>query len=294
MSEISPKEVTECFRRAPAGHIECDGGALGYRKFGSGPDVLFVHGWPVSGATFRKLIPELAPHMTCHVLDLVGTAGSRFSRDADITLEGHIRAVRQAVDALGLERVAVVGNDSGGLIARHAMAGDPRLRALVLINTEQPQGLSWKFRQFLWMSKLPAFEHILAGLVMKRGLRRNPMLLGDTFCDHALIEGEFEEFFLAPLRDDLDLRWACGRLIANFDTRYVAELGEVHKRITCPVRLIWGEDDPFFPVKLARDMVGTFPNASLQTVAGAKLFVHEECPTDVARAMLEGLTSTVH
>ena len=48
--------------------------------------------------------------------------------------------MRRVVDLLDLGDVAVVGHDSGGLIARHAMAGDPRLRALGLIDTEQSTG----------------------------------------------------------------------------------------------------------------------------------------------------------
>ena len=35
----------------------------------------------------------------------------------------HIETVRRVVDRLGLNQVAVVGHDSGGLIARHALAG---------------------------------------------------------------------------------------------------------------------------------------------------------------------------
>ena len=45
--------------------------------------MLFVHGWPVSGATFRTLLPYLVEHVTCHLIDLPGAGSSRF--DADTT-----------------------------------------------------------------------------------------------------------------------------------------------------------------------------------------------------------------
>ena len=38
--------------------------------------MLFVHGWPVSGATFRRLLPHLTEHVTCHLLDLPGAGDS--------------------------------------------------------------------------------------------------------------------------------------------------------------------------------------------------------------------------
>ena len=60
--------------------------------------------------------------------------------DTTLTVDQHIHTVRRVVDLLELDDVAVVGHDSGGMIARHALAGDPRLRAMGLINTEQPHG----------------------------------------------------------------------------------------------------------------------------------------------------------
>ena len=53
-----------------------------------------------------------------------------------------------------LDDVAVVGHDSGGMIARHAVAGDPRLRAMGLIDTEQTHGLSLRFKLFLVIAVL--------------------------------------------------------------------------------------------------------------------------------------------
>ena len=59
---------------ATAGHdpLRVDLADPAYRRVGVGPDVLFVHGWPVSGATFRTLLPHLVDHVTCHVVDLPG------------------------------------------------------------------------------------------------------------------------------------------------------------------------------------------------------------------------------
>jgi pimeloyl-ACP methyl ester carboxylesterase len=289
MSTLNDRQAEALFLAAPTRHIDVGAGEVAYRRVGQGPDVLFVHGWPVSGATFRGLLPHLAPHVTCHVLDLVGAGQSRFDRRVELSVAGHAAALRRVIDALGLERFAVVGHDSGGLIARHAVAGDPRLRAMALVNTEQPQGLSARFQLFLAMRHLPGFVHLLAWLVMRPRLRRSRFVLGDCFEDDALLEGAFESFFLAPLRDDLERRWAASQLLERFDARDVAALAALHARIDAPVRLVWGERDPFFPVRWAQEMVGSFPNASLQVIPRAKLFVHEERPAEVAAAILPTL-----
>ncbi len=290
MDAFSISAAEDFFRADPQRHLDVGAGQVAYRTVGRGPDVLFVHGWPVSGATFRGLLPHLAPHVTCHVIDLVGTGDSRFDRDTTLSIAHHIETVRRVVDALKLDRFAVVGHDSGGMIARHAVAGDERLRAMVLVNTEQPRGLNWRFRQFLLMSKLPGFEGALAWAGMRRGLRRNRFLLGDCFSDRSLLNGAFEEFFLAPLRDSADRRWAAGQLVRSFDPRFVAELAALHSKIDVPVQLVWGANDPFFPLAWAREMVATFANAKLHVVDDTKLFVHEERPQQVAEAMLPVLT----
>ena len=292
MNAMTATDADELFRRPPHRHIDVGAGEVAYRKVGSGPDVLFVHGWPVSGATFRGLLPFLAPHVTCHVIDLVGAGQSKFDRQTPIRVEQHIESVRKVVNALELESYAVVGHDSGGMIARHALVDDARLRAMVLVDTEQPQGLTWRFRQFIVMGQVPGFEHILTWACMQRGLRRSRYLLGDVFHDNALLDGTFEEFFLAPLQRDPARRWAAGQLIKHFDERHVSALADVHARITVPVQLVWGADDPFFPVQRAREMVSTFSDARLHVVEDAKLFVHEERPEAVAQAMLPTLVES--
>jgi haloalkane dehalogenase len=106
------------------------------------------------------------------------------------------------MDLLQLDSVAVVGHDSGGMIARHALAGDERLSAMGLIDTEQSQGMSLRFKMFLANRHVPGFGAVLRWLAGKPALRRNGFVLGDAFVDRSLLDGEFDEFFLRPLATD--------------------------------------------------------------------------------------------
>ena len=283
---MSTRDATELFRREPLRHLDVGEGEVAYRRAGTGPDVLFVHGWPVSGATFRGLLPHLTAHVTCHLVDLVGAGSSRFGPDTVVSVRQHVQSVRRVLDLLDLDDVAVVGHDSGGLIARHALTGDPRLRAWGLIDTEQPQGLSWRFRQFLLAPYLPGFETIFGRVLGAPHLRRQKLLLGGAFADSALLDGEFDEFFLQPLHRDPARRRAAVALLESFDTSLVDDLAGLHARTHVPVRLVWGALDPFFPVHRAREMVSGFPDAHLTVVDDASLFVHEERPAEVAQALL--------
>ena len=115
-------------------------------------------------------------------------------------------------------------------------------------------------------------------------------MFGDAFVDRSLLDGEFDEFFLRPLHEIRDHRVAAATLLRSFDLRHVTDLTAIHQRLDVPVQLVWGEHDPFFPVAKAKAMVGGFPNARLEIIEGASLFVHEERPADVARALLPTLT----
>jgi len=74
--------------------------------------------------------------------------------------------------------------------------------------------------------------------------------------------------------------------------RHIADLATIHPKIDVPVVLVWGDQDPFFPVGRAEAMVDSFPDATLEVVEGAGLFSHEERPPEVAQALLPTLTRT--
>lgn len=292
MSELTAEQASDLFRAEPTRWIEVGGAAVAHRRVGAGPDVLFVHGWPVHGATFRRLLPFLADHVTCHVIDLPGAGSSRFDARSELSIDGHVRSVRAVIDSLGVDRLAVVGHDSGGLIARYAIAGDERVAGVGLVDTEPPGWMSWRFRSFLAASRLPGFGAFLGWAAGRPAVRRNGFVLGDAFADRSHLDGEFDEFFLRPLNESPERLDAAMRLIKTFERRHVDELADAHRRITAPVQLVWGVEDPFFPVERARRMVDTFPDARLAEVAGAGLFSHEEAAEAVAAALLPIVTGS--
>jgi pimeloyl-ACP methyl ester carboxylesterase len=288
---MTPTEASDLFRREPDRFLDVGAGEAAYRVVGTGPDVLFVHGWPVSSATFRLLLPHLVDQVTCHLIDFPSAGSSRFDADTPMSIRQHIETVRRVLDLLELDEVAVVGHDSGGLIARHAMVGDPRLRAMGLINTE-PADPGWRFTSFIAARHLPGLSAGLGWVAGKPRLVRSKAVFGDAFADRSLLGGEFTEFFLAPLHEIPARREAAVKLLRSFDMHLVTDLPGVHRRLDVPVQLVWGDKDPFFPVARAKAMVAEFPDARIEVIEGAGLFSHEERPADVARALLPTLTGT--
>src|SRR6185295_1757181 len=96
------------FRRKPDSWIDVGHSRLAYRRFGRGPDLVFVHGWPIHAATFRGLVPRLADAFTCHLFDLPGAGQTETTADSPIHLGAHADTVRRAIDVLGLDRYALL------------------------------------------------------------------------------------------------------------------------------------------------------------------------------------------
>lgn len=294
MTTLTAEAASDLFRKEPHRYLNMgDGkGEVAVRTVGTGPDVLFIHGWPVHSATFRKLLPHLVDHVTCHLIDLPGAGSSRYDSNTDLSIANHIHSVQRTVELLGLDDVAVVGFDSGGLIARHAMVGQRALRAMGLIDTELSGPLPWRFRSFIAARHLPGFGSAFGWVAGQPRLRRTKFVLGDAFADRSLLDGEFDEFFLRPVHESAEVRDAAARLFKSFDLADVRALGEIHRRIDVPVKMVWGVEDRFLPVAAARKVVRDFPNASLTEVDGAGLFSHEEKPAEVAAALLPTLVSS--
>jgi pimeloyl-ACP methyl ester carboxylesterase len=142
------------------------------------------------------------------------------------------------------------------------------------------------------MRRAPGRAPALGWVAGQRRVRRNRLVLGGAFEDRSLLDGEFDEFFLRPLRESVEIRGAAVRILRSFDPRFVTELRGLHARIGVPVQLVWGERDVFFPVERARSMVADFADARLAVIPGAGLFSHEERPAEVAAALLPTLTGS--
>ncbi len=256
------------------------GTKVAHRAIGTGPDLLFVHGWPLTSATYRNIVPALAERFTCHLIDLPGAGLSEWGPDTEIGLSAHCEALTAVVRALELREVVIVGHDSGGLFARACAAALPEtVRGLVLGNTEIPRHLPLLLLPYLVVGKLPKTGRLMAAIMGNRTIRRSGLVFGACFTDFSALEEEFAAHFVAPLQSDPKLARGQARLIENLDTKAIARLAETHAAITCPVHLIWGDADRFFPAEKMRLMLEQFGGpVTVREVPGAKLFVHEEHP----------------
>jgi pimeloyl-ACP methyl ester carboxylesterase len=284
------EESTRFFFAAPALRQDTGTARLVYRRFGGGPPLLLVHGFPLSGFTWRKVLPALAERYTCYVPDLPGMGESEWTDATDFSFPGQGRTLKALADRLGLERYSVLGQDTGGTFARClALEDGARIDKLVLINTEMPRHRPPWIPLYQFLMLLPGTLAVFGLLLRSNLYLRSAMGFGGCFTDLRLIEGDFHEYVVAPLLRSPLRRDGMRRYLRGARWEPVDALEHDHARLTMPVQLIWGADDPTFPVDLARAMVAQFPNARLAEIPGARLLVHEEKPAEVARLVVDFL-----
>jgi haloacetate dehalogenase len=117
------------------GVVTVGGGVrIHYRRLGTGPGLVLLHGFPQTGHMWRKVMPALAAHFTVVAPDLRGYG------DSDRPAGGYDKRtmaadVTELADGLGLGPLVVVGHDRGARVAhRFALDHPGRLTRLVLLD----------------------------------------------------------------------------------------------------------------------------------------------------------------
>jgi pimeloyl-ACP methyl ester carboxylesterase len=84
---------------------------IAYRTTGEGRPLLLIHGWPLSGATWRHVIPQL-PTFRCIATDSPGAGDTRYKPDHSFRFRGQAEAYARLIDVLGLEQLDVLAHDT--------------------------------------------------------------------------------------------------------------------------------------------------------------------------------------
>lgn len=285
--------TTQTLQNKPHRFIDVGHGRVAVWSFGaktSSPPLVLVHGWPLTGLTWRHLVPLLAPHTRVHVIDLPGVGQSVVGSNDDIHVKAHVKAVKHVVDVIAEEEGAVVvmGHDSGGAIARMVAADNEHVCGVVVSDSELPGQVPWQVKIYVALARL-GLGAVLAASLQVGFIRKGPLGTGGLFVDVESGEGEFRRLFFDVLRDP---RVAEGQLALarTIDASFTADLADVHARIACPTLCLWGSADPFFPIAGARAMLPGFKGgARLVEIPGAKLFSHEDRAAEFVGPVVEFL-----
>ena len=204
------------------------------------PAVLALHGWGRSSADFAQTLAGL----DAVALDLPGF-GATPAPPEPWGAEGYAAAVAPVLDELAAPAV-VVGHSFGGRVAVHLAATRPdRVAGLVLTGAPLVRRPGAAARR-------PALAFRAARALHRRGLL-----------------GEDRMEALRRRYGSADYRAATGVMRA-VHVRVVNETYEAQlAAVTCPVELVWGDDDTEVPLGVAEAALALLPDATLRVVPGA-------------------------
>jgi len=266
--------------------IDLSAGGIRYREAGEGKPIVFVHGYLVDGRLWSGVVDRLSKRFRCLAPDWpIGSHQVAMRPDADLSPYGMAALISSFLDALDLNDVIVVGNDSGGAMLQVLVTRHPeRIGRLVLTNCDThenfPPGI---FKVLPPIAKLPGgIELLLAPLRISAIARRIFRYFARTE-----IPGELIASWLSPSLHDSAIRRDLSKVTVGMHKRYTLEAAEKLGGFDRPLLLAWAPGDHYFPIKYAERLAASTPNAHIVEIPDAKTFVALDQPYLLADVIAE-------
>src|SRR5215467_4334022 len=259
--------------------VQTPSGRISYTEQGTGPVALFVHGVLLNGYLWRHQLADLSDIRRCIAVDLLAHGDTEITPDEDLSVTANAKMLKAFLDALNIDQVDLVGNDSGGGIAQIFAALYPeRVRTLTLTDCDTHD--NWPpdaFKPFLAMAAAGGLRGTLDALLADKNVYRSSQALGPAYEHPEQLSDDSIERYLRPLvrteRRTRDLQ----RFLAAFDNKHTLAIEDRLKTLKAPTLIVWGTDDVYFDVKwshwLAENIPGTRRRVELKD---ARIFFPEE------------------
>lgn len=258
---------------------------------GAGEPVVLLHGFPQHWYAWHRLVPELAGSFRLLCLDLRGCGWSD-APPAGYDTKSRAADVLAVMDELGLDRVRLIGHDTGGWLGFMLCLYAPqRFSSYLAINTSHP----WPQRRFglplyawrFWYTAFWEYPHL-----GRRVLRHWPgftrFMLRHWVKDKNTWDPNDLAQFVAAHQDPARSR-AGEQQMWQFVLHDIPAIARGHFRklhLTVPTLMLTGDVDPVSPPTAPEAVAPYADDLTMRTVVGGHL-LPEESPSAVADAARE-------
>jgi pimeloyl-ACP methyl ester carboxylesterase len=261
--------------------VSLPAGTIRYREAGEGKPVVFVHGYLVDGRLWDGVVDRLSDRYRCLAPDWpIGAQQVAMNPDADLSPYGIAAIIAGFLEALDLEDVTIVGNDSGGAMSQVLVTRHPeRIGRLVLTNCDTHENFPpGPFKALVPIAKLPG------GMTA----------LGVPFRIGAVARAAFRPFTKTPIPADLIASWMepglhdpgvkhdLKKVTVGMNKRYTLEAAEKLRSSELPILLTWAPGDRVFPMKNAERFASETPKARIVQIPDSRTFVPFDQPQRLA------------
>jgi pimeloyl-ACP methyl ester carboxylesterase len=249
-----------------------------------------VHGVLLNSHLWRHQLENLSDIRRCIAPDLLAHGDTEITSHQDVSVTANAKMLAEFLDALNIDQVDLVGNDSGAGIAQIFAAHHPeRIRSLTLTNGDTHD--NWPpepFKPFLAMAAAGGLSQTLNAMLSDKNVYRSQQALGPAYEHPELVTDETIETYLRPLVRNADRTQDFQRFLAAFDNRHTLQIESLLKALKAPTLIVWGTDDIYFDVKwshwLAENIPGTRRRVEFKD---ARIFFPEERWQDFNKELRE-------
>jgi non-heme chloroperoxidase len=257
-----------------------DGTSLYYKDWGSGPPVVFSHGWPLSSDSWESQMLFLAEHgyrVIAHDRRGHGRSSQPWQGNDMNTYADDLATVLEALDVRGATLVGF--STGGGEVARYiGRHGTTRVKKAALVAAVPP--LMLKTRQNAHGTPKEVFDGLRAASIADRSQLYRDLASGPFFGFNRpgakVSQGMIDSFWLQGMQSGHKNAYDC---IAAFSE---TDLTDDLAKFDVPTLVVHGDDDQVVPFAASGQL-------SAKLVKGAKLKVYAGAPhglTDTHKAQL--------
>lgn len=259
--------------------VQTASGRISYTEQGTGPVALFVHGVLLNGHLWRHQLEDLSDIRRCIAVDLLAHGDTEIAPDQDVSVTANAKMLKEFLDALHIDQVDLVGNDSGGGIAQIFAALYPeRVRSLTLTNCDTHD--NWPpeaFKPFLAMAAGGGLRATLEAMLSDKSVYRSPQALGPAYEHPDQLSDDSIEMYLRPLVRTEQRTRDLQRFLAAFDNKHTLAIEAQLKTLKAPTLIVWGTDDVYFDVKWSHWLADNIPGTRRRVeLKGGRIFFPEE------------------
>jgi pimeloyl-ACP methyl ester carboxylesterase len=279
---------------ADSATVDLPQGKLSYRATGPAtsnrPPVVLVHGLLVDARLWEPVAERLASagiRSYAPTLPL-GAHQWPMNADADLSPRGIAQLTLDFIQALDLSDTTIVGNDTGGAMCQIMLGTDTsRIGAAVLTNcdalgTFPPMGFAPLFRAL----RYPGLVACLASALRSKAVRHGPLAYGLLTTEP--LDPALTRDWIRPVADKA-IRRDLAKFARGIHPRVLMDAASRFGQFTGPVRILWGEADPFFRLKLGRQLTEAFPHATFTMVPAGRTFLPLDHPDKVADEIMAAI-----
>jgi pimeloyl-ACP methyl ester carboxylesterase len=262
--------------------VEVGGARIHYHEAGRAGDpvLVLVHGFVASNFVWDGvLVPLAEAGFRVVAPDLVGFGFSAKPRAAEYTVEAQARNLVGLLDALGVERAALVGSSYGGAVAAVCALDFPaRVERLVLVGAVSNDEILR--HPLLRVARARVLGDLLSPVFLdlrrlaKRRKHRLEARRGGAAYDARRTAAQYRALAAS------DTHRAAVRTARLWSAARVER--EAHK-ILQPTLIVWGDGDQYLPVRHAERLHRAVPHSRLFVFRGAGHTPQEERPAEFAR-----------